>query len=524
MKTVGKSVSRKVGRSIIVGARLAVLLVVLTDLPTYRLSAQEAPLRLTMDEAVRRALANGEEVRLAQATVEQARGQVRQAYAGALPELRASFAYTRTFASIFSGASRGPTLEPFEPDTTASLADRVRYLEDEYPLAAARGLGALFANTPFGSPNTYTASLTLGQVLFQGGKVAAGVRGARAYERAAASQLDEARHDVTYRVKHAYLGALFAQRLHDIAVDGKALVDSQLARVQLNHTVGSAADYDLLRAQVEAANQEPAVIAARNQRDLAMLELRRLVNVPVTQPVELDAALLAATAALPEVDWSRVELSESDRAMLAAAGATVEFRRQAVRVYSGDAYPTLRFDMAFGGQAFPSGTFPAYGDFRRDWNARFTVSLPIFDGFRTRGAVMQARAELRRAEAQLAQMREAVQLEVEQARAEVVRARALLEARRQTVQWGARAHYLATVRYANGITTALEVSDARLAMQQAQVNEAQAVRDYLLGVAGLERALGRGVPVRAIETRAAQDGRTGGRADGQATRRTGEQQ
>jgi len=190
---------------------------------------------------------------------------------------------------------------------------------------------------------------------------------------------------------------------------------------------------------------------------------------------------------------------------MAAAQATVEFRRQAVRVYSGDAYPTLRFDMAFGGQAFPSGTFPAYGDFRRDWNARFTVSMPIFDGFRTRGAVMQARAEVRRAEAQLAQTREAVLLEVEQARAEVVRARALLQARRQTVQWGARAHHLATVRYANGITTALEVSDARLAMQQAQVNEAQAMRDYLLGVAGLERALGRSVPVRTVETRAETD-------------------
>ena len=504
--------------------RGACLAAVLLTAPFFhrRLAAQEPTLRLTMDEAVRRALASGEEVHLAQATVDQARGQVRQAYSSALPELRASFAYTRTFASIFSGAS-GPAISPFEPDTNASLADRVRYLEDEYPLAAARGLGALFANTPFGSENTYTASLTLGQVLFQGGKVAAGVRGARAYERAATSQLDEARHDLTYRVKHAYLGALFAQRLHDIAVEGKALVDSQLARVQLNHTVGSAADYDLLRAQVEAANQEPAVIGARNQRDLAMLELRRLVNVPVTQPVELDAALLAATASLPEVDWSRVELSESDRAMLAAADASVEFRRQAVRVYSGDAYPTLRFDMAFGGQAFPSGAFPGYGDFRRDWNARLTVSMPIFDGFRTRGAVMQARAEVHRAEAQLAQTREAVLIEVEQARAEVVRARALLEARRQTVQWGARAHHLATVRYANGIATALEVSDARLAMQQAQVNEAQAMRDYLLGVAGLERALGRSVPVRSVETRAGHSG-TAAQRHGQDTGGTREQQ
>ena len=173
----------------------------------------------------------------------------------------------------------------------------------------------------------------------------------------------------------------------------------------------------------------------------------------------------------------------------------MEFRRQAVRVYSGDAYPTLRFDMAFGGQAFPSGAFPGYGDFRRDWNASLTLSMPIFDGFRIRGQVAQARADLERAELELEQTREAVTIEVQQAQLELERARALVAARRQTVAWAARAHRLASVRYTNGIATALEVSDGRLAMQQAQVNEAQATRDYLLGVAALERALGRLVPM-----------------------------
>lgn len=460
-----------------------------------------------MDDAVRRALANGEEVRLAQADVDVARGQVRQAWSTALPEVRASLVYTRTFANIFQGA-QGLTLGPFDPDTTAPLGDRVRYLEQEYPNAAARGLGALFANTPFASENAYTAAVTFGQVLFQGGKVAAGVRGARAYERAALSQLDEARQDVIYRVKQAYLGALFADRLLAIALEGKALVDSQLARVALNHRVGSAADYDLLRAQVEAANQEPAVIAARNQRDIAMLELQRLVNVPAGQPLELDAALLSGDTVV-EVDLERAAPAESDRALIQAAEAAVRYRREAVRVYAGDLYPSLRFDMSFGGQAFPAGTFASYGDFRRDWNARLTVSMPLFDGFRTRAVVQQARAEVSRAEANLARTREAVALEVEQTRLEVMRARTLLAARRQTVGWASRAHHLATVRFANGIATSLDVSDARLAMQQAQVNEAQAMRDYLLGVAALERAVGRTVtgPRRPVEAEA------GGQAD-----------
>jgi outer membrane protein TolC len=456
------------------------------------------PIRLTMQEAVRRALQTGEEVRLAEAAHRQAHGQVTQAYSAALPELRANLTYTRTFASVFGGGRQtGPSFPPFAPDTTASLGDRIRYLEDEYPNALPRGIGQLFAATPFGRANTYVASLTLTQTLFQSGKVGAGLRGARAYERAATAQVEETRQDVVFRVKQAYLNALFAQRLLDIAEGSRTLSDEQLRRVELNHRVGSSADYDLLRAQVESANQEPQVIAARNQRDLGMLELRRLVNIAPERPVELDAGILAAGDSLPEVDFAAVQIDLASRAALEAAQATVEFRRQAVRVYRADLFPALKFTMNYGGQAYPSGTFPGgLGDFRRDWNASLTLSMPIFDGFRIRGQVAQAYAEVERAELQLAQTRESVGIEVEQARLELARALALVAARRQTVAWAARAHHLASVRYTNGITTALEVSDARLAMQQAQVNEAQATRDYLLGVAALEKALGRPVPMR----------------------------
>jgi outer membrane protein TolC len=162
--------------------------------------------------------------------------------------------------------------------------------------------------------------------------------------------------------------------------------------------------------------------------------------------------------------------------------------------------------MTYGGQAFPSGNFPRYSDFRKDWNASLSISMPLFDGGRARGQVQQAQADLMRAEAQLQQTREQVSIDVEQARAELLRARALVSARRQTVAQAGRAHELAAVRFANGIAPSIEVSDARLALQQARVNEAQATRDYLLAISGLERALGRPVPLAAAGRRVASGG------------------
>ena len=476
--------------------RAAAILAVLLPVSLAAQQPAPEPLRLTLEDAIRRALQSGNDVKIAQAGVRQAEGQVTQAWASALPDIRASVTYTRTFASIFSMAAQGPRLGPFSPDTTATLASRIGYLEQEYPNAVARGIGSLFSDLPFGRQNTYIATLTVSQTLFQGGKVGAGIAGAHAYERAAQAQLDETRRDVVYRVKQAYLAALYTERIVAITEASQVQVNDQLHRVALNHQVGSSADYDLLRAQVEAANQEPLVIAARNSRDIALLEVRRLLDIRADQPVELVSGLLGSADSLPQVDLAAVELDESGRAALEAAEANVEFRRQAVHVYHGDYYPTVKVSSSYGGQAFPQGTFPSgLSDFRRDWSASLTVSVPLFDGLRTHGVVIQAEADLSRAEAQLAQTREGVAIEIEQARAEIVRARALVAARHETVGQAARAQHLASVRYANGIATALEVSDARLALQQASVNETQATRDYLLAIAALERALGHPVPV-----------------------------
>jgi len=462
------------------------------------------PVRLTLEAAIQRALHDGNDVRIAEAGVQQAEGQVTQAWGSALPEVRANVTYQRTFASVFQGLGGG--MPEFKPNPTASLESRVSYLENNAQYAAFQGLGTMFSSTGFGSPNTYTASLTLTQTLFQGGKVGAGIRGAHAYEQAARAQLEETRRDVTYRVTQAYLNALYAARIVDITEASQVQVNDQLHRVSLNHQVGSSADYDLLRAQVEAANQEPLVIAARNSRDIALLEVRRLVNIPADQPVELVSGMLQTPAdSLPRVDLAALNLDVAGRAAIAAAQANVEFRREAVHVYHGDYYPSVKLTSSFGGQAFPLSGFPSrLADFHEDWTASLVFSVPLFDGFKTHGVVEQAQADLSRAEAQLSQTRASVAIEIEQARAEIARAQALVAARHVTVGQAERAQHLASVRYANGIATALEVSDARLALEQASVNEAQATRDYLLALAALERALGHPVPLQTAGSRVAE--------------------
>ncbi|HKW40006.1 MAG TPA: TolC family protein, partial [Gemmatimonadales bacterium] len=351
-----------------------------------------------------------------------------------------------------------------------------------------------FKNSPFGAPNLWNIQIQATQLLWSGGKVGAGLAAAKSVRQIATLQQSETAADVRYQVKQAYWNAALQGRLLTIAVENLEQARQHLHEVQLYRQAGTRAEYDLLRAEVDAANQEPAVVAARNGYDIAVLDLKRLLNLAADQPISLATNLDSPDATIPVLATD--SLDEPARPALAAADATVTQQEQLLKVARGDRWPTLQVSTTYNEQAFPHQVFPGSGDqFRRGWNGEVKLSFPIFLGFRTEGKVAQARAGVLRAEAQRDQTRKQVELEVAQARAEVARARALLVARRETVRQSQRARYLAGVRYTNGMATQLEVSDARVAQQQAEVNEVQATRDYFVALAQLERALGRPVPV-----------------------------
>ena len=172
----------------------SLLLLLLTQAPDT--------VRLTLPQAVERALASGEEMRRARAQVREADGQVTEALAGALPQVTGSVVYTRQFASIFEDLSGDTTIAP------------------------------LFRNSPFGAANTWNVELKATQLLWSGGKVGAGLKAAKAYRRGANAQADETADDIAFRVKRAYLDAAVATRLVQIARAGYEQARDHLTQVQ----------------------------------------------------------------------------------------------------------------------------------------------------------------------------------------------------------------------------------------------------------------------------------------------------
>jgi len=465
-------------------------------------AAQTAPdsVRLTITESVRRVLSESEEVRVARAQLDNASAQARSARSALLPQISTSLLYTKTLRSVFQDVGFTlPDSMRFEPDSLASVGDRLRYLEQKTPNAAFGALGSLFSNMPFGRENAWTMAATVTQPLFAGGRIVYSVSLAENAADAARSGLQEAQAEAVLQVRLAYLAAKLASESVSIVGGSVELARTHLEHVRLQLETGRSSELDVLRAEVELQNLIPQEIEAEHGYALALLNLKRLVNLPSTTPVALSTELDPADPDLPALEAlalpapGSVQARLAQRAAVRAADEMIELRRAQVKVARSAYLPTLGLSGTFARQAFPTGIFPE-GNWRDDWNVSLALQWTFFQGMRRSADMDAAHAQLREAELQRSQLVEVVQLEYQQAEGDVARARAQIATAATTVTQAERVHELTQLRYDEGLATQLDVSSARLALQQARLNAARAYHDFYAALARAERALG--VPPR----------------------------
>lgn len=458
-----------------------------------RTTAASDSLRLSLRDALRRGLADAEEIHLADATIEDARQQVAAAKSGLFPKIDARLSYQRTIRTPINtgGGFSLPDSLQFRPDSLGSILDRLRYLEQNTPNAGLGALGSLFDGLPFGQANTYVGTLSLSQTLFDP-SLFSGIKIAKDFEEAAGAQASEQRLDLGLSIIEAYLDAVLADRQAGIVAFSAIQLGDQAEQVRLIRAAGNASDLDVLRVEVDLQNIEPQRVAALNARDVALLNLKRLINVSASQPVVL-TELLASDGFQPVPEAVTNELANaalSRRGSVLARELEVKIRGEQIGLARGAYFPRVTASANFGKQALPSSLVPNAADFRDDWNAGLAVQIPIFAGGQRKADVERARVQLRTSELQLAQLKESVTLEVEQQRGELMRAAALITARGQTVAQAERVYELTNLAYERGLQTSLQLGDARLQLQQARANEAQALHDYYVALARLLRASG----------------------------------
>jgi len=340
-----------------------------------------------------------------------------------------------------------------------------------------------------------SASVTASQLLFDFGRTWAAKDVAKSSAEALKEVLEAQKLDISQLVKTQYYTLLLSKRLVEVNVTALERAEVNLRSAQGFFQVGTQPKSFVTRAEVDVANGRVNVIRAQNAVSLARVALNTAMGIAVNAPTEVKDVLayqqfpMNRDALVAEAIKNRPEYRQV-KAQADAADASV---RQTFR----DFFPNL----------FGSGTYGVTGvtgnlgvgsrstsgfiDSGNEWTVGVSLNWSIFDGGAKVARYKEAKANLEAAQARVRDTELQVWQSVEQSYLNLGEAEERIGAAQKAVESAEENYQLARGRFDAGVANIIELTDAQLALTQAQSTEAQALSDYRIAIANLERSLGR---------------------------------
>jgi HAE1 family hydrophobic/amphiphilic exporter-1 len=419
---------------------------------------------LTLDQALAAAAAQNRDIQKAIEYRNWIQGKYLEERAAALPH--GTFAtswvrsYDNTMSKLFSGFMGGGDTG----DTGGEGTD----------------LGEIFG----GRQDNLTGTFGVRQVLFTWGQVGAAIRAAKLGFDYSDQQLRRFRQAVIKDVTGAFYNVLAARELVRIAEENVAQRARRLDELTRRREAGTATDYDVLAAQVELDSARPAVIRTQNAVRAAREQLRFLLAEP--QEVDVEGALAAAVEPVPTYD-ALLATAFQHRPELGEINTTQGIYAELIKIAGSGNKPRVDFAADWGKRRM---SLPSISSTGTAWDFGVVATVPIFDGWRTKGQVAQARSNLASANLDELKLREGITLEVRTAVDSALEAIALLNALTGPVKQAEQLLFLAEKGYELGVKTRLEVQDAEQNVNTARANLAVAQRDYRVARVNLDWVAG----------------------------------
>ena len=374
-------------------------------------------------------------------------------------------------------------------------------------LPKIRASGNFTANDPgtietFPSPfpinqpaQNWTARLQITQSIYEGGRMNSALRSAKLTRAQAIANYQAVVADTLLSVRIAYDDALLAAQQIVVQEASVKLLQKELEDTRRRFDAGTVPQFNVLRAEVEQANVRPKLIRARNAHRNAKNNLSNLLgfNLPREVKEEIPLQLSGTLSAEPYDLELPVAILQAlnQRPELTALGQAEKLRAESVVNARSGYKPGVQL---FAGYGSRNSTFT--DDLSRDLSGWFTgaqLSWDIFDGSLTRGRVLEARALHEKSRIEIDEAQRRIELEVRTAYSDFVEARELLESQKKVGEQAEESLRLAAARSEAGTATQLDVLNAQTALTEARTTQIQALRDYSVARARMERAIGGGL-------------------------------
>jgi len=427
--------------------------------PAVHAARAQTPTALSLGDAVRLAVSQSAVTQTARLRTNEAEARIRQRRADLLPNISASVQRLgRQFNTATLGFEfKGPTGQPF---------------------FNPRG-------EVIGPVNSVELHARVSQSLFD----AAAWQRVRAADFAAkASSVDEetAGEQAATTAALAYVRALRGEAQVGARLADSVLAEDLVAIANDQLRAGTGIALDVTRARAQAASVHAQLIAARNERDRARLELLRALSLPANVPLSLTDSL----GDLPTEAPAGGSADAKARPELRALEAQLRTSDQQIRAARMERLPSASAFIDHGPVQGSGGAYlPVY-------SFGIQLSVPVFDGFRREGRIEEQAAQRRALEVRRHDLDQQIAIDIQSAELDLASAREQVAAARGRLALADQEVTQARDRFRAGVAGNADVVTASLSINSARTLYVDALTAYQNARIAVARARGQAAQLR----------------------------
>jgi len=437
---------------------IAVFIVFASFFPPYLTYAEEP---LTLETSIDTALKNSNVLNIAREGIKGATAQKMEALTGFLPTFSTSYSYSRLNEAPFS---RFQGLPPG-------------------PMETMNG-----TEIPVGTDDNYNWAVEAKQPLFAGGAILANYQANRIGEEAARLEETARIQDVIQDVKIGYFEILRAQSMETVASQSVEMLKAHRDVADNYYKVGMIPKNDLLYAEVELANGTQTQVTARNAVELAKSRFNIILKRDISIPVEVVDILTYQP--FQKSFEECLKIARQSRPELKISALKAEQAGKLVQISQSEYYPALSLlgnYARFGDEASVDGS--SFKD-AESWYVMAVAKWNFWEWGRTKFRVDASKARENQALDADKELNDQVVLEIKKAYLFLQEAENRISVSQKLIEQAEENFRISEERYKEHVGTSTEVLDAQTLLRKAKFEYVNALAEYNINYARLQRAIG----------------------------------
>jgi len=416
--------------------------------------AAEPPMDLTVDQAVQLALTNNPAYLVSQQEIRQYRYRLMQNF-GFLPEV------TLQGSKILDEKSMTIEIPPFIPGTEPTRAT-LRFTKN------------------------YAFSFQVVQPVFTGGKIFFNYKNAELDLRLAKEKEKNSRADTILNVRKAFYNIKILQELLQAHREAYSLAEGNFNNVKNSFDLGMASQYDLLRAELAFSAVKPDVLRVENLLETSIYGLKLMLGLPSAQEIRLQGELGYRQLQLELANL--LQNSLQNRSELLQLQMQKQKIDNLLKITWAQYIPNFSLVASYSYQSdylkFTAGNWDNY------YNISLGVSFPIFTGLKRSAQIGEMNVLKKIMDLNVRQLSDGTRLEVESGYRTIRQEYENIQMGLKNVESAKEGVRIAELSYKEGMITILELNSSYNELTRAKVNYLQALYNYNIAIAELEKLTG----------------------------------